>query len=256
MPVFTTVQSGRVAFAVQTSKSLAGANDVTLTVDEATPAVITFTGAITANISVIFPVTAAEAGLSWLLLNSTSGAFTLTAKAATGTGVALAQTKRMLVVWDGTNFTAGLTDVAAAGAAARGSNSDITALTGITGGITMTGGLNLGDDLGGNSAASKALTYNDTVVPFPSDANVTASAAQYACPVIKCTGAGPTIQRDLILPLQAGAVWEVWNALTNAVNLRVIGSSGTGIAIAQNRVARIFCDGTNMNRLTADSLLT
>lgn len=256
MPVFSTILGGRAAVLILTSKSVAGANDITLSIDEAIPAFITLTGAITANINVIFPVTSGEAGLSWVIFNNTSGSFTVTVKAATGTGVAVAQGKRCLVSWDGTNFNSGITDIVAIGAAARGANADITGLSGITGGITMTGGLNLGDDLGGNSAASKALTLNEASVAFATDANQTAGAAAYSCPIIKCTGAGPTATRDLIVPLQSGALWTVWNALGVAQSIRVIGASGTGITIANNRVATVWCDGTNINRRTADSVLT
>lgn len=67
------------------SKSVAGAVDVTLTASEAASTLITFTGAITANVNVIFP---ASPG-SWILKNDTTGNFILSAKTAAGSSVEL-----------------------------------------------------------------------------------------------------------------------------------------------------------------------
>lgn len=68
-------------------KSVAGASDVTLSEAEARNAVLIFTGALTGNISVIVP---AE-DKTWLVQNSTTGAFSLTVKKSGGTGVAVTQ---------------------------------------------------------------------------------------------------------------------------------------------------------------------
>ena len=257
MPVFVTALAAR-AIDSAISATTSGGGDITLSVDQISARQITFTGALTAAVNVIFPLVTGDAGLVWALFNNTSGSFPLTVKAATGTGVAIAQGKRMLVTWDGTNVVALINDLAALAAAARGANTDITALTGITGGISMTGGLNVGGQVGGNSAATAPFSFGfDSAVAFSADANVTASAAQYSKPILKCTGAGPLATRDLILPLtQAGAVWMVWNALGVAQSIRVIGASGTGITIANNRVALVTTDATNFLRLTADAVLT
>ena len=86
------------------SKSVAGAADVTLTADEALANTIKFTGALTGSISVIFPVSAENAGMRWWIENGTTEAFTLTVKKSGGTGAAITQAKRALVVWDGEEF--------------------------------------------------------------------------------------------------------------------------------------------------------
>jgi hypothetical protein len=86
-------------------------------------------GAIGANRVVTLP---ADAGRVWLVINNTSGAFTSTAKTSAGTGVAVTQGKSLLVECDGVNITAGHTDLAAIGAAARGANADITSTQALT----------------------------------------------------------------------------------------------------------------------------
>lgn len=82
------------------SKSVAGSTDVTLASVEYVNSYYTFTGVITGNINVIFPAVGA-----WqvTIFNSTTGAFTLTAKAASGTGIVVATAKKAILQFDGTN---------------------------------------------------------------------------------------------------------------------------------------------------------
>jgi hypothetical protein len=82
------------------SKSIAGGVDVTLTAVEAGHGILKFTGAITANISVVVPTSPTR---SWIVDNETSGAFTLTIKTAAGTGVVAAQSGETGVYTDGVN---------------------------------------------------------------------------------------------------------------------------------------------------------
>jgi len=95
------------------SKSVAGNTDVTLTAAEARNQVMEFTGALTGNISVIIPAVASV----FVIGNSTSGSYTLTAKTAAGTGVAVMQGKRALMECDGTNVVNAFTSVPGIGAA-------------------------------------------------------------------------------------------------------------------------------------------
>ncbi len=64
--------------------SLASSN-VTLTAAQSLKPQIVLTGTLTANINLIFPATLQQ----WLVVNNTTGAFTITAKTAAGTGVPL-----------------------------------------------------------------------------------------------------------------------------------------------------------------------
>lgn len=83
------------------SKSVAGGTDVTLTEAEYEVSVLELTGTLAANINVILP---AHAGRRWVILNNTSGSFTLTAKTSGGSGVAITQGFAALVAGDGTDI--------------------------------------------------------------------------------------------------------------------------------------------------------
>ena len=86
-----------------TSIGVAGGVTVALTATQAAPQIITFTGALTASIAVTFP---AGAVMQWLVANRTTGAFTLTCKTPSGTGVTVTQgnTTTRAIYSDGTNI--------------------------------------------------------------------------------------------------------------------------------------------------------
>lgn len=86
------------------SKSVAGNSNVQLFGDEARHGTLTFTGALTGNISVTLPVSALNVGQQWRVLNNTSGAFTLTVKGATGSGVVVIQGSQADLRWTGSDF--------------------------------------------------------------------------------------------------------------------------------------------------------
>jgi hypothetical protein len=72
----------------ETSVVLSSA-DVTLTALQAALPYVALTGTLTANLNVIFPV---NTGQSWIVANGCSGAFTVTVKTASGTGVVVPAT--------------------------------------------------------------------------------------------------------------------------------------------------------------------
>lgn len=76
------------------TKSVAGGVDVTLTTDEVGYGMLTFTGALTANINVIVP----NVYRQWVVHNRTSGTFSLTLKTAAGNGVAVTQGRQRMLV--------------------------------------------------------------------------------------------------------------------------------------------------------------
>lgn len=76
---------------------------VTLTAAQASKSVIVVTGALSANLQLVLPNSLRR----WLIVNSTTGAFTTTVKTAAGTGVAVSQggfTAPVEVYGDGTNL--------------------------------------------------------------------------------------------------------------------------------------------------------
>jgi hypothetical protein len=81
------------------SLSVAGGTNVSLTAMQAGNGTLTFTGGLTANISVIVPNSPSK----WIVANLTTGAFTLTVKTAAGAGVAVSQNKTQSIACDGTN---------------------------------------------------------------------------------------------------------------------------------------------------------
>lgn len=89
------------------SKSVAGGVDVTLTNTEGAHEILEFTGALTANINVIVP----SIDRQWTIANLTSGAYTLTVKRSSGTGVAVTQGMRCIVYGNGTNVVRVTADV-------------------------------------------------------------------------------------------------------------------------------------------------
>lgn len=94
--IFNTVTMGYL------TKSVAGGANVTLSDVEAQHAVHEYTGLLAANIDVIVP---AESKV-YLVHNNTSGAYTLTVKTSGGSGVAVTQGKKVVLVCDGTDVVA------------------------------------------------------------------------------------------------------------------------------------------------------
>jgi hypothetical protein len=250
MAVFSSIAQGR-SEESWVSISVAGGVGVTLTIDQSIPRRIELTGAVTAAIDVTVPVVTGEKGVAWTFKNSTTGGNTITVKPATGTGIAIAAGKQAGILYDGTNFIALENDFAAAGVASSGANTNITSLAGITGGIVATGSLHI-DELRGNNAANSPLTFERLVKALPSDANYTLLNTEYTSPWLEITGA-ITVQRDIVMPLTAGAIWEVFNNTTGGFGLRFIGATGTGIVVAAGKRARVAADGTNIVRMTADN---
>lgn len=82
-----------------TNKNVAGGANVVLTAAEAGVGTLAFSGALTANISVIVPNTAKR----WIVVNSTTGAFTLTVKTAAGIGIAVTQGRATDLACDSVN---------------------------------------------------------------------------------------------------------------------------------------------------------
>lgn len=79
--------------------NVAGGAGVTLTLAQHTLPILILTGALTANINVIFP---ASGGI-WIVRNQTTGAFTVTCKTAAGAGVLVRQGLTQTIWSDGVN---------------------------------------------------------------------------------------------------------------------------------------------------------
>lgn len=80
-------------------KSVVGNATVNLTTDDSRSSYIEFTGLLTGNINIVVTL----APWSWQIFNNTTGAFTITIKTLSGTGISVAQGKRAILTSDGTN---------------------------------------------------------------------------------------------------------------------------------------------------------
>lgn len=89
------------------SLSVAGGANVTLSASQSKAYILEFTGALTANINVVVPLTVRD----WIVANKTSGAFTLTLISTSGTGITVGQGKRAVLYFDGTNMQRASADV-------------------------------------------------------------------------------------------------------------------------------------------------
>ncbi len=226
---------------------ISASQDTTLSIEQAQSLHMKLTASLTADVNVIIPAGSDDVALEWAIENATSGAHTLTIKNTTGTGVAITQGKTGRVTWDGTNFAPATNDPTASGFAASGANTNITSLTGITAGITGAGGMNLAGPVGGNSSTPAPWTWAVAAVSFATDANHTATAAEYAAPILRCTSVGSlTATRNLVLPLTDGGEWEVENLTSGSQAIQAIGASGTGITIGNGRRTRVRANGTNI----------
>ncbi|MFH0934321.1 MAG: hypothetical protein V1879_03890 [Pseudomonadota bacterium] len=138
--VITTLTDQRITntpFIGLLSKSVAGNSNVTLTAAEARNSILTFSGALTGNISVIVPTVV---GL-FVVNNQTTGAFTLTVKTAAGTGSLVPQSSQCLLYCDGTSVLAAtglLTSSSTAGIGyATGAGGAVAQATSRTTGVTL-----------------------------------------------------------------------------------------------------------------------
>lgn len=86
---------------------------------------------------------------------------------------------------------------------------------------------------------------------FPSDANYTLTAEESDVDYIKISSGTITATRNMVVPVAFPREWTVINS--NAQSVQIIGASGTGVTIATGKTAKVFADGTNIVRVTADT---
>jgi hypothetical protein len=208
------------------SINVAGGSNVTLTSVQAGNGILVFTGALTANIAVIVPASTK----TMIVENLTSGAYTLTVKTASGTGVAVTQGKTQELFCDGTNVllsssdfvNVALTGTATAPTAATGDQSTKVATTNFV----------------------YQLTNGVVTVNVAGGANVTLTAAQYGNGIVLLTGA-LTASIQVNLPSQGG-VYVVANKTTGAYSINLSGGAGTNALVPQGQSVVAYCDGSNV----------
>jgi hypothetical protein len=195
------------SFAGRLNLSVAGGTDVILTAAQARNDILNFTGTLTGNINIIVP----DSPQTWAVSNNTSGAYTLTVKTVSGTGVAVKQGSTITLVSDGTNVvsTVPVQSVAGRTGAVTLGLSDISQL------VTAAANLVLAGPTSGGAAqaALRALVIAD--LAFAGVANGVAT--------LDGSGKVPTSQLPSAV-LGALQYQTTWDANANSPAL----ASGTG----------------------------
>lgn len=208
------------------TKSVAGGANVTLTAAEAGYGILILTGAITANIAVIVPAVAGH----WIIVNRTTGAFTVTVKTPSGTGVVVSQNRSKEVMCDGTNVIESTNDFLN------------TALTGSPTAPSPASGNN------STSVATTAFVWNaiDGVasINVAGGSNVTLTAAQAGSGIMRLTGA-LTASINVIVPTQSGQ-WIISNETTGNFAITAKMATGAGVVLPQGLAVVVYSDGTNV----------
>jgi hypothetical protein len=100
----------------------------------------------------------------------------------------------------------------------------------------------------------QAFSKNRISRQLTSDANYNAVQADYQANIMEFTSSvSLTGTRNIVVPITSGYQWVVYNGTTGAQSLQFIGSSGTGITVANGKRAIIYADGTNIQRVTPDT---
>lgn len=206
----------------------AGSANVVLTAAQAAVGVLELTGVLTGNISVIVPNTLGK----WQIVNVTTGAFTVTVKTATGSGVVVAQSKHTQLYCDGSNVgdsktdfpSPALTGTPTTPTAASGDNSTIVASTGFV-----------------SNATDGMATVN-----VAGNADVALTSAQAGAAILNLTGV-LTGNINLRFPQSTGQ-WVVANNSTGtfAITAKTTAAAGTTAVLPQGSAVIVYSDGTNM----------
>lgn len=105
---------------------------------------------------------------------------------------------------------------------------------------------------GYQAPTSSPFSFSSAAVSYASDANKTLSSSEYNCHDLTVTSAvSLTATRNLVVPLTAGGTWRVYNGTTGAQSIQVIGSSGTGVTIANGQWGMVRANGTNVVSVAA-----
>lgn len=83
------------------------------------------------------------------------------------------------------------------------------------------------------------------------DSDYTLTASEASNGILKFSWTGWTTGRNVIVPVLTGAQWTIHNALSVAATVKT--ASGSGVAVGAGKCAVVYCDGTNVVRVTADA---
>lgn len=144
---------------------------------------------------------------------------------------------------------AGTTDVLASlvtlGLRAASSNPPLNLGTG----ALTCGAINAGGQIQGAAGAATAFA---TANPTPgTDADYTLTNAQAQAFLLVLSTGSWTAGRNVIAPATTGGVWMLNNLTPYTATIKT--AAGTGVAVATNKSAIVWCNGTNIFRITPDT---
>lgn len=139
--------------------ALSGSN-YTLTLAQYARPILILTGTLTANINLILPTMYGQ----WLILNNTTGSFTITAKTAAGTGIVLTAGVNQ-VACDNINAVSlvSLANVAFLNQIQTYSKAQRSAVTALTDGTTINVDFSLSNDFSVTLGGNQTLTFTNAV---------------------------------------------------------------------------------------------
>lgn len=183
------------------------------------------TGALTANANIVLPL---SEGSRWILVNNTSGSYTLTVAGATGTGVGIVRGSPILAFTDGTNYygvaanTGGdylPSDGTAVAATKLATARSISASGAITWTVTFDGSANV----------TAAATLGSKVVSLANMANFQANSLMGNPTDSATTPSAITLQNGLVFAggnLSLGAITPSSVATTGSVTCTTLNVTG------------------------------
>jgi len=246
---YGTIQSGYLL------RSVAGNTDVSLSFAEYSSNVIELTGIITGNINVIVPM--GINGYRWVVKNSTTGAFTVTFKTLSGTGVVVTRGATYQIFTDGVNAYRAIGNTIESGnlTASATRPADV-----VSGGywINSTYDTNkwgvyrydgTDDILEGvvNTSTNQYFPVNGldyaTITPG-ADADVTLTALQYKAGRLVLANGSWTAGHNIIVPTDRRLYFIDNTAGSYTATVKT--ASGTGIAVTTGVSRILVCDGVNV----------
>jgi hypothetical protein len=99
----------------------------------------------------------------------------------------------------------------------------------------------------------QAFTASLSTPNIPSDANYTAVLSDYRARIMEFTSVTLTATRDVIIPNLLGQQWTVFNNTTGAQSIILKVTGQTGVTIASGKRAIVYCNGTDIVRVTPDT---
>ncbi len=246
-------------------------SNVTLTPLQAAAGMIIISGTLTANLQLIFP----EYVKQWLVINNTSGAFSITCKTASGAGVTAAQSSSTLIHGDGTRIGASAQtgfdylntlriDVASSStinlnvAAPNTRNINITGSTSING-FTVSSGQTYIVSFSGSltlvNSASLVTRSGANITTSPGDSCVIRSTSTNTVEVILYSTVRQAVQ-GLSIPTTSGTSHDITGipSWARKIEVDIIGVSLSGSSIPQIQIGSGSIDTSGYLGSSADCL--